>query len=95
MARKKNRLNLEHKLKSLYFDKKMRWTVIFEPLAGLSNARNTAVRKAKGEIITFLDENATPTTTKWQESILKVFNLYPDVGICGGPSELVVPDGYN
>ncbi|MDQ1910396.1 glycosyltransferase family 2 protein [Paenibacillus sp. GD4] len=70
-----------------------RVTVAHEPKPGLSSARNKALQLAKGGIITMLDDDASPVDTAWQERLLRVFREQPEVGLCGGPSHLVVPEG--
>lgn len=58
---------------------------IYEPVQGLSKARNTAIEQAQGEYISFLDDDAIPCDL-WIEELLKTFQtLKPmPVGV-GGP----------
>ena len=45
--------------------------------------RNAGIRAAKGEIVAFIDDDASPVTN-WLEQAVKYFTL-PDVGGVGGP----------
>jgi glucosyl-dolichyl phosphate glucuronosyltransferase len=63
-----------------------------EQVPGLSSARNRALREAKGAIVTFIDDDASPESPEWQEAILAAFEEYPQIGIVGGPAALVAPD---
>jgi glycosyltransferase involved in cell wall biosynthesis len=61
---------------------------VFEPQQGLSVARNTGVEVSKGEIIAFLDDDATPAVG-WLSSISEAFVQYPEAGAIGG---IIEPD---
>jgi glucosyl-dolichyl phosphate glucuronosyltransferase len=50
-----------------------RFRYIFEPRQGLSQARNTGIREARGEIIAFVDDDVTVGPT-WLEEITSVFH---------------------
>lgn len=58
---------------------------IYEPIQGLSKARNTGLDRAKSEYIAYLDDDAIPCNN-WLEAILQTFNtvIPSPVGI-GGP----------
>ena len=56
-----------------------------EERAGLSAARNRAVREASGELLLFLDDDALPQPG-WLEAYLQAFRD-PRVGAAGGPVE--------
>lgn len=56
-----------------------------EPRAGLSAARNRAVREAGGELIYFLDDDAVPAAG-WLEAYIDIFRD-PQVAAAGGPVE--------
>jgi glycosyltransferase involved in cell wall biosynthesis len=56
-----------------------------EERAGLSAARNRAVREARGELLLFLDDDALPQPG-WVEAYVEAFRA-PGVGAAGGPVE--------
>ena len=58
---------------------------IYEPVQGLSKARNTALEQARGEYISYLDDDAIPCQT-WVEEIRNTFQTAKPtpVGV-GGP----------
>ncbi len=58
-----------------------------EPRAGLSAARNRAVREASGELLFFLDDDAVPAAG-WLEAYIGIFRD-PQVAAAGGPVEPV------
>lgn len=57
-----------------------------ETQQGLSYARNRGVAEAKGEIVCFLDDDASPFP-EWLNALMKGF-LDPAVGCVGGPAVL-------
>lgn len=58
---------------------------IYEPILGLSKARNTAIDQARGEYIAYLDDDAIPCTT-WLETIIETYQTIKPTPICaGGP----------
>lgn len=60
---------------------------VFEPTLGLSHARNTGWRSAKGEYIAFLDDDAIPSP-QWLEKIVEAFEtVEPKPGCIGGKIE--------
>ncbi|MDY6785086.1 MAG: glycosyltransferase [Cyanobacteriota bacterium] len=62
---------------------------IYEPILGLSQARNTGWQKAKGEYIAYLDDDAIADSF-WLEKILKAFKtVTPQPGCVGGKIELL------
>jgi glycosyltransferase involved in cell wall biosynthesis len=56
---------------------------IFESKLGLSHARNTGYKEARGDIIAYLDDDAI-ACSKWLELIVEVFQTVPNVGAVGG-----------
>jgi glycosyltransferase involved in cell wall biosynthesis len=57
---------------------------IYEPILGVSQARNTAWRNAKGQYMAYLDDDAI-AYPNWLEKILEVFNtVTPQPGCIGG-----------
>ena len=66
-----------------------RW--IFEPVPGLSNARNRGWLEARGEYVAFLDDDAI-AEPGWISAILSFSLQCPDVVMFGGPYEAYVTD---
>lgn len=61
---------------------------IFEPVIGLSQARNTAWRRAAGPYVGYLDDDAT-AGSRWLEAALQAFeNTDPQPWWVGGPVQL-------
>jgi glycosyltransferase involved in cell wall biosynthesis len=56
---------------------------IFEPMLGLSHARNTGWQEAQGEIVAYLDDDAI-VCPEWLERILEAFGREPKAGAVGG-----------
>jgi glucosyl-dolichyl phosphate glucuronosyltransferase len=57
---------------------------LFEPETGLSNARNCAVRHARGEYIIWTDDDVL-VDRNWLASYAGAFVQYPDAAFFGGP----------
>lgn len=55
---------------------------------GLSFARNTGAREATGEIIAYIDDDAT-ADIGWLNGLMEVYENFPDAGIVGGRIEPV------
>lgn len=68
--------NYQTKLPNLYY--------LYEPIQGLSKARNTALNHARGQYISYLDDDAIPCK-HWLAEIIKTFQLIKPtpVGIGG------------
>lgn len=62
-----------------------RFRLVCESTVGLSAARNCGVRRARGETILFLDDDATPVSG-WLESLVGAL-AEPGVAAAGGPVE--------
>ena len=60
---------------------------IYEPVLGLSRARNTGYQQARGTYIAYLDDDAV-AAPQWLEKIVEVFETFqPPPGAVGGKSE--------
>ncbi|UCH72443.1 MAG: glycosyltransferase family 2 protein [Thermoplasmatales archaeon] len=60
---------------------------VFEPILGLSQARNTGWKNAKGNYVAYLDDDAM-TSPQWLEKISEVFEtVKPKPGCVGGKIE--------
>ncbi|MGQ4649271.1 glycosyltransferase [Lyngbya aestuarii] len=58
---------------------------VYEPVPGLSKARNTAISQSHSKYIAYLDDDAIPCPT-WLETIWKTFKTVKPEPICiGGP----------
>ena len=56
---------------------------VTEPVRGLSRARNTALREARGELLAFLDDDAVAAPC-WLEALLEAYSARADVVAVGG-----------
>ena len=61
------------------------------PLKGLSFARNVGISEARGEVISFIDDDAI-ATPDWLTSIWTAFNIDPNAGVVGGNIRLMIPE---
>jgi glucosyl-dolichyl phosphate glucuronosyltransferase len=59
----------------------------YEPITGLSQARNRGISEAQSAIVVFLDDDARPTKG-WLGSIMNRFENSPEVDAVGGPIHL-------
>jgi glycosyltransferase involved in cell wall biosynthesis len=55
----------------------------YEPLQGLSRARNKGVALSRGDIVAFIDDDAV-AEPGWAEAIVRAFQLFPNAGYAGG-----------
>lgn len=60
---------------------------------GLSYARNTGLRKAKGEILIYLDDDAFPENKDWIKKIVAAYKENPGVAAAGGEILPIWPKG--
>lgn len=60
---------------------------IFEPEAGLSNARNRGVNEAKGDYICWTDDDVM-IDQGWLKGYASAFARHPEIAYFGGPIEL-------
>jgi glucosyl-dolichyl phosphate glucuronosyltransferase len=72
------------------FDSLVSLHYIFESIIGLSKARNTGWKKAQGEYIAFIDDDAI-ADPEWLERYIEAFDkLGQNVGLIGGRVELIL-----
>jgi glycosyltransferase involved in cell wall biosynthesis len=65
---------------------------VYEPLPGLSVARNTGAQAAQGEILAYLDDDAV-ATPHWLDRIAAAYQGNPQLAIAGGKVTLLWADG--
>lgn len=62
---------------------------LYEPIAGLNQARNTGWTQAKGKYVAFMDDDAI-SCPQWLEKIIEVFeSAGPKLGCVGGKVEAI------
>jgi glucosyl-dolichyl phosphate glucuronosyltransferase len=64
---------------------------LFEPVPGLSNARNHAVREAKGDYIIWTDDDVL-VAPEWLAAYVDAFQRHPEGTVFGGPVEPWFPN---
>jgi glycosyltransferase involved in cell wall biosynthesis len=64
--------------------------LIIDPVPGLSRARNTALRQAKGDIVAYIDDDAI-ALPGWTEALVDTFARHKTAGLVGGPVEPIWP----
>ena len=69
-------------LQSLKSTANLRVDVVAEPAAGLSHARNAGLRKARGDIVAFTDDDCYPTES-FLDDVLEAF-ARGGIDYCGG-----------
>jgi glycosyltransferase involved in cell wall biosynthesis len=65
---------------------------IFEPVLGLSVARNTGAKTASGQIFAYLDDDAEASTF-WLQTLYSAFEANSKLAIAGGKVTLLYPEG--
>lgn len=65
---------------------------IFEPILGLSVARNTGANAASGEILAYLDDDAI-ASVGWLQALYTAYQQNPQLAIAGGKVTLLYPEG--
>lgn len=63
---------------------------VFEPVIGLSVARNTGAKVAKGEILAYLDDDAE-ASSRWLQVLYSAYCDNPKLAIAGGKVTLLWP----
>ena len=62
---------------------------LYEPVVGVSRARNAGWRGAKGEYVAYLDDDAV-ASPEWLEKLIEVFETFePSPGCVGGKIEAI------
>ena len=57
---------------------------LFQPIPGLSNARNLASLEASGEYVIWTDDDVL-VSPNWLREYIKAFESFPDASLFGGP----------
>jgi glycosyltransferase involved in cell wall biosynthesis len=69
-------------------DSRAQFRVVFEPRAGLSNARQCGLDECQYEIVSFIDDDNW-ICPEWVQTVAEVMATHPEVGACGGwPEEM-------
>jgi len=67
-------------------------TYVYEPITGLSVARNTGARVAKSDILAYLDDDAVASPL-WLKTLYDAYQNNEKLAIAGGKVTLLWPDG--
>ncbi|VXD20114.1 putative glycosyl transferase [Planktothrix serta PCC 8927] len=65
---------------------------IYEPVTGLSIARNTGAKNSQSPIIAYLDDDAI-ATPQWLRVLYSAYENHPKLAIAGGKVTLIWPEG--
>jgi glycosyltransferase involved in cell wall biosynthesis len=67
------------------------WRVVEAPIPGLYHARNVGLAAARGEIVCFIDDDAT-ANIDWLAQLARAYAEHPQAGVIGGHTLLTPPE---
>ncbi len=65
---------------------------VYEPVTGLSVARNTGAKESQGEILAYLDDDAV-ASSQWLQILRGAYQKNEKLAIAGGKVTLIFPEG--